>query len=452
MNRNLKCIQFLDQLKQLGKDDGGPEPLHPIRTRGIILEHGGLKRLPGIIAERFGTDAKIWVLSDENTEAAAGASCKKLLKKYRIASLVLAAEPKPLAVLDEIEKLAEPAQAVHPDLLLSVGGGTINDIVKTISQLIDVPNWTVPTAPSVDAFTSGTAALRIHGYHKSLAIHPSEYIFCDLDILEQAPKRLFIAGVGDLLAKYSAYLDWKVSSLITGEIFHPLHAEAGLTAARAALEAAAAPDSGYAQAVEKLTDAVLTSGLTMQSLMRSRPASSAEHIIGHLWEMKFAVGNKELDLHGTIVALASEIVCRAYRRILFELANKPPDSAERLQAFRREGPWEEQLAPALDEFRQVILPEINAKAPGSAELEEHLKAIGAHRQEILALGNDIVGEMEEKIRLLKAAGFPLSPAALALDEEVMKVSVSQVRFLRNRYTLFDLAYEAGFSGDFAACV
>jgi hypothetical protein len=145
-------------------------------------------------------------------------------------------------------------------------------------------------------------------------------------------------------------------------------------------------------------------------------------------------------------------VCRAYRRILFELANKPPDSAERLQAFRREGPWEEQLAPALDEFRQVILPEINAKAPGSAELEEHLKAIGAHRQEILALGNDIVGEMEEKIRLLKAAGFPLSPAALALDEEVMKVSVSQVRFLRNRYTLFDLAYEAGFSGDFAACV
>ncbi len=452
MNRNLKCIAFLDQLKHIGKGADEPEPLHPVRTKGIILEHGALNRLAAITAKHFGKNAKIWILSDENTEKAAGTFCKKLLKEYRIASLILPAEPKPLAVMDEIEKIAEPAKEASADLLLSVGGGTINDIVKTVSKLIHVPNWTVPTAPSVDAFTSGTSALRIQGYHKSLPIEPSEYVFCDLDILENAPKRLFIAGVGDLLAKYSAYLDWKVSSLITGEAFHPLHAEAGLASARAALDAAAEPDSSYAKAVEKLTDAVLTSGLTMQSLMRSRPASSAEHIIGHLWEMKFAVGNKELDLHGTIVALASEIVCGAYKKILSELAQAPPDTAERMEAFRREAAWEAQLAPELEEFRQVILPEIKEKAPSSTELEQHLKKITAHREEILSLGKGILEEMEEKINLLKAKGFPISAQALGLDKTIMNVSVSQVRFLRNRYTLFDLAYEAGFLKHFNGSV
>ena len=43
----------------------------------------------------------------------------------------------------------------------------------------------------------------------------------DSRVIAAAPGRLTAAGVGDLLGKYTALLDWRASHLLTGEAYCP---------------------------------------------------------------------------------------------------------------------------------------------------------------------------------------------------------------------------------------
>ena len=44
-------------------------------------------------------------------------------------------------------------------------------------------------------------------------------IIADTDIIRQAPMRMLQAGLGDMLAKYVATCEWRISNLITGEYY-----------------------------------------------------------------------------------------------------------------------------------------------------------------------------------------------------------------------------------------
>src|SRR5436309_3225831 len=83
----------------------------------------------------------------------------------------------------------------------------------------------VATAASVDAYTSATAALRTGGYHQAIPARPSEVVVCDTDVLARAPSDLFLAGLGDLLAKFLAHLDWTIAHLVAGDPFCEVVAE-----------------------------------------------------------------------------------------------------------------------------------------------------------------------------------------------------------------------------------
>ena len=57
-----------------------------------------------------------------------------------------------------------------------------------------------------------------------------------------------------------------------------------------------------------------SSGLAMQMIGNSRPASCAEHQVTHLWDME--VINGPLDaLHGEKVSVAALLVLEEYKRI-----------------------------------------------------------------------------------------------------------------------------------------
>ena len=60
--------------------------------------------------------------------------------------------------------------------------------------------------------------------------------------------------------------------------------------------------------------ALILSGLAMQMVGNSRPASCAEHHLSHLWEME--VINGHLDaLHGEKVSVGMMLVLKEYKRI-----------------------------------------------------------------------------------------------------------------------------------------
>jgi glycerol dehydrogenase-like iron-containing ADH family enzyme len=122
------CQSYLKQYNDQGvvKCTCGGE--HRLQTRKILLGEGVMESMPAILEQGYGSAAKVWILSDENTDEAAGQRCKRLLSRFTLSGTVLPASPRPRTTLDLIRTLCEEAGKGAPDLVLAVGGGTISDI------------------------------------------------------------------------------------------------------------------------------------------------------------------------------------------------------------------------------------------------------------------------------------------------------------------------------------
>ena len=69
------CQTYLDQYDRNGVLNCTCGGEHHLQTRRILLGEGVMESLPGVLAERYGSAARVWILSDENTEEAAGRRC-----------------------------------------------------------------------------------------------------------------------------------------------------------------------------------------------------------------------------------------------------------------------------------------------------------------------------------------------------------------------------------------
>lgn len=77
------------------------------------------------------------------------------------------------------------------------------------------------TAASVDGFCSTVAAMTWHGYKKALPAIAPELVISDTEIIRNAPLELAKNDIGNILAKYTALTDWKISHVLTGAYFCP---------------------------------------------------------------------------------------------------------------------------------------------------------------------------------------------------------------------------------------
>jgi len=417
--------------------------VHRLLTRSVITGKGALGQSAELLVKTRGAGSVLWVLSDENTEAAAGAAWKAGVKAARIVSRVLPARPRPEPAMSVIEELGREARAAGPDLLVSVGSGVISDLVKRVSLDLGIPNWCVATAASVDAFTSATSSVHVRGFHNAVPAAVSEAVICDLDVIQRSPPEMTLAGLGDLLAKFIAHLDWSLSRIMTGEHFCDVISTAALDSARKALAAARTLRKDPALASAALADAVVTSGFAMQVAGSSRSAASVEHMMAHFWEVADAVRNERLDLHGILVGTASRAVLRGYRAFYKAFAGLKVRRDERLRAFAAEKPWEETLEPGLAPYREKVLEEMERKKMDAGTLERRLARLEESREEILKVAIPALDELAESIDVLESLDYPFSLKEIGLSEELFLLPVRNVRLLRARYSTFDLAWEMG---------
>jgi glycerol-1-phosphate dehydrogenase [NAD(P)+] len=427
---------------------------HGLGVREVLVGQDALERSAALLRRLHGASPSLWVLSDANTEAAAGERWKRAVTGARIASRVLPASPRPVPTAALVDQLSAEVRGVAPGLLVGVGSGVISDLVKAVSQATGLPSWCVGTAPSVDAYGSATAAIRVAGYHRSLPVRPSEVIVCDLGVMAAAPRLLFLAGLGDLLAKFLASLDWQLAEALTGE--HRCEPVAGfaLGSARAAIEAARAWSTSPLEAVGALTEAALVSGLAMQAVGSSRPAASAEHTIAHFWEMAGAVGSAELDLHGLLAGAASRLVLRGYSSWYGALGGLALDVPARLTAFDAATPGgaAESMEPGLLPFREVVEAQAHGHRLDRDELARRLSAFGRERGRLVDLAAPLLEEVARAVVLLEGLGFPFSLDVLRIEASARLLPVRNVRRLRQRYTTFDLAWELGQERELVAAV
>ncbi|MED4851409.1 sn-glycerol-1-phosphate dehydrogenase [Caldifermentibacillus hisashii] len=200
------------------------------------------------------------------------------------------------------------------DVLIAVGSGTIHDIVRFAGHKMNIPFISVPTAASVDGFTSNGAPLILRGVKQTIQTAAPIAVFADIDVIKAAPREMAAAGFGDILGKYTSLLDWEISKLVGNEPFH----EGAASLTRKALETCVEYVEEISNADEKgitiLMNALIESGLVMQILDYSRPASGAEHHLSHYWEMYLLKTNQKQLLHGAKVGVATTMIVELYKK------------------------------------------------------------------------------------------------------------------------------------------
>ena len=174
----------------------------------------------------------------------------------------------------------------------------------------------------------------------------------------------------------------------------------------------------------------------------SSPASGAEHLLSHYWDMTRLRDGLPLNLHGAQVGVGSVVIDHLYREIFdldFQHADFEPNPNLRAARAAIEEVFGS-LAPA-------VWPEWEAKL--AARTERDLERLAQNE-------SLIKGEIERtllvgrKVRnVLTAAGARTAAHQLGISSEELAAAIRHGRKIRNRYTALDVAAEFGILDGFA---
>lgn len=96
--------------------------------------------------------------------------------------------------------------------IVAIGGGFATDTAKFFSWLLNLPIFIFPTSLSVNAFFTPKAGIRKDGVVQYLGWVKPEAVFCDLDVLKEAPLHINRSGVGDVFCIHTAHYDWNLAT------------------------------------------------------------------------------------------------------------------------------------------------------------------------------------------------------------------------------------------------
>lgn len=349
-----------------------------LKKMGVTLEYAKDGTFPQFAAAHAAD--KILLLADRNTRRYA----EELSLPHTSLCFIDEDEPVP----DEAVCGKAVQEARSCDYVLAVGSGTLNDTAKYAALMTGKKSGVLATAPSMDGYASPVAAIMKGGFKVSEAAHVPSDILVDPAILAAAPQEMIAAGAGDILGKYTCLTDWRLAQYHTGEAVDEEAFSDMLDAVQkvsSSVEDIARRDKG---GVEKLTDALIISGLAMAEAGNSRPASGAEHHISHYLEMWFVAQKRRVPLHGIKVGLGTLVSAYLY------------------EALERDGVT----------FKGDAATYLAAKAiPPVQELRTTLQKLGA----------------------------PVQFSALGISRELFCETIKKAHTVRPRYTILTLLEELG---------
>ena len=344
---------------------------------------------------------------------------------------------------DEVSLAADRIHACDAGLVVAVGAGTVNDVAKLAAYRSDRPYAVIPTAPSMNGYTSGVAAVFSSGVKESVPCRGPVACLVDLDILCRAPYRMIAAGLGDLASRPVSVADWYLS--------HRLLNTGYASAAIALIEESGRLCDGLGAdlerretgAVSRLIAALLVSGLAMAEAGSSAPASGAEHLISHYLDMTRNPGESS-DLHGCQVGVATIAIAGFYERLLALELDRDLDIAARAAALPSVPQLEDEVRRHFGPLANALLPQARQKSLSPEELTARLTRLKPQWRSIVAGLSSLLRPAESVRRQLLAAGAPVSFDALGVDPARARSAVAHSRHIRARYTILDLGAELGF--------
>ena len=384
---------------------------------------------------------RVFLLSDENTEKVGGKRVEGLLKAAGIpvvrAVLPAGVEPDE-AGLDAALKGYDPAC----DLVVGVGSGVVNDLGKCVATEAGVPYVIVATAPSMDGYASGTAAMIVNGLKVSLPRRSADVVIGDVDLLATAPDEMLIAGLGDMIAKYVSIAEWRISHLVTGEYYCERVASAVREALAACVKNARGLLSRDPAAIEAVFEGLVLSGAAMNYAGLSRPASGVEHYFSHIWDMRGLAFKTPVALHGIQCAVGTLCAAGIYDALLEVKPDK--DTALRsVKAFDRDAYFKELRAFVGPGADAMIEAEARDGKYDPQKHEARLRVILDNRDAIRSIIREEIPRANEIRSLLSSLGAPQTPEAIGQKRSELPLTFAATRDVRDKYVLSRLVWDLG---------
>lgn len=418
-------------------------------TQNVSIGAGVLNSVDEVFGQSFG-DLPAVIVADENTFVAAGekvqqrfeAAGRRLIDPY-----VFPGEPTLYAGYENIETLVESLHE-HEAIPVAVGSGTLNDIVKRAAYECDRPYMAVATAASMDGYTAFGASIARDGYKQTMTCPAPRAVLADLEVLVEAPSEMTSAGYADLLGKVTAGADWLIADALGIEDIDPEVWALVQSPLREWTGKPAELNSGDQEAMESLIEGLIMSGLAMQAAASSRPASGAEHLFSHLWEMEGLGHGEDHEgpplSHGFKVGVGSVAIAALYERVLeCDLGILNVEESVRIWPSREEVEQNVRRSHKTPGLAEAAVEESLAKYVDAEELIRRLKLL---RERWPVLSERLVEQLLPASRLremLQAAGCPTTPTEIGLSEEAFETTYFRAQMIRWRYTVLDLAKETG---------
>ncbi|AJH01652.1 L-arabinose utilization protein [Clostridium beijerinckii] len=427
---NVSDLKIKDFLKSGLKCTCGKE--HTIGLERVLIEKDAIKKLPNILKD-LGFK-KALVIADKNTYKAAGNLVQAVLKedKFNYKEFIFETEDDLVPDENAVGRLFMQYDK-DVDVILTIGSGTLNDLGKFISYRLGISSVIVATAPSMDGFASNGSALIVDNLKTTYEVDVPEAIIGDVNILKDAPMEMILAGFGDIVGKYSALNDWKLSKIINKEYYCDVTVKMVDDSIQKCMDNSEKMVNRDETAIKNLMEALVLTGIAMSFVGNSRPASGSEHHLAHYLEMMFLFEGKKAVLHGTKVGI-STIITTKLREILSEYEINFDEVIKKVKLFDQ-NQWEENIKRFYGKAAPGII-QLAAKDKRNS-IESRLERINSIREnfnEIRSVISNIPSSDEIKV-ILKKVGAAVEPEDVGIGMQTMLDAIVMAKEVRTRYSI-----------------
>ena len=414
--------------------------VHVKNDGDCIVKRGAIGLLPKYV-KKFNAQ-KVFVLADVNTYPVAGEKVRGILEEEGIAYSKYIFTEKAL----EPDEKAVGSAVMHfdakCDLIVGVGSGVINDISKILSNLTKNPYIIVATAPSMDGYASATSSMTMDGIKVSLPSKCADVILGDLDVLCDAPLKMMISGLGDMLAKYVSICEWRLSHLITGEYYCEEIAAMVRSALKRCVDNADGLLRRDEEAVAAVFDGLVLCGRAMKYAGLSRPASGVEHYFSHVWDMRGAEFGTPVEFHGIQCAVGTLLAVNLYEKLVKIIPDR--EKALEYAANFDFQSWSETLRVFIGKgAEEMIALEAKEQKYNVERHAERLEHILSHWDDILEIIREELPSGTELEALFDKLGAPKTMKEIGIEEEIFGLTFKATKDIRDKYVLSRLCWDLG---------
>ena len=421
-------------------------------TRAMRIGAGIIGQVGELFVKQF-PHSKALVVADTNTYPIAGKQVEEsLMKAGVVVEEHLIYEGKNLhANFDTMGILLDRLKLLPVEVIpIAVGAGTVNDLTKLASHLAGRHYAVVPTAASNGGYTAYGAAIRMNGIKQTFPCPGPQAVLTDTDIIMHAPTELTQSGYADLLAKITAGADWILADWMGIDHINEKAwkmSQNGFHETLMSVERIMAGEPiDERKNIERMTEGLLLSGLSMQVVKSDLPASGAEHQLTGIWEMERAVNGKEKMPHGKLLSIALLTITAIYNKLLACPLEEELDVDKCVKEWPTLEAYERQAHEALS---KVGLQKLGMQVAVSnyvtpEQLSIELQQLKEYWPEVKDRLNQQIMPVRQLYDILKLGGLPVRPIDAGISWEHVRQTVECVPYLSKRFNVVGLVARTGY--------